>query len=165
MTDVILAIDPGLATGWSTWAYDPERPLMRLDYGLVQGGVAGWIEWMTSTLGLLRPDVTVCESFKLDGRTKFPEVEPLRIEGALLAVYDALSLPSVIWQPNSTKVQVQDAVLKRTGFWLTGKDVGWADARDVNDSQIHALAYVKLLEETTDLQPTTAAYWPENYGA
>lgn len=154
MTELLLAIDPGGkagTSGWSTWAVDPDVPMARLDYGLVKGGRKGWLVWMSNNIGVMHPDITVCEKFKLDGRTKFPDIGPVYIEGQIEAIYDALSL-EVVWQTTDMKALVSDAILKRAGLWLFGSDpaISWIDANDVNDSQRHALAWASA----NDHEPT-----------
>jgi len=151
----LLALDPGKVTGWSLWAYDPAKKghALRLNYGLVPDGVQGFITWWNTDRPIPVSRV-VCEKFSLDQRTKSPDLTPTYIEGALLAL---CSVP-ITWQPTSAKRKVQDAVLKRTpvngnqvSLWLTGSDkkIRHSDARDVNDSQIHALAYLKGVHRPT----------------
>lgn len=157
---LMLAIDPGEVTGWSTWAMEPDAPLKRLDYGLVKGGAEGWVIWMSRNM-MMRPDMTVCERFNPnDGRAaKAAYIDHIRIEGALMAILDALALPSPIWHYNDMKALCTDATLKSSGLWLTGADdrIDWQDARDVNDSQRHALARAKA----SGHEPTLLEYWPE----
>jgi hypothetical protein len=152
----LLAIDPGLATGWSAWIVPDDEPMQRYAYGLIQHGVDGFNRWF-QTHGRSYVDgphdVLVCEKFELGGDVRFPDVEPLRIEGVLIA----LSPVRVRWQLRTMKAQVEDERLKAHRLWVTGKDVGWTDGRDVNDSQIHALAWGKF-----EHYPTLQGYWPEH---
>lgn len=163
MTDSILALDPGESTGWSLWALDDDYPIQRLDYGLVKGGMEGLVTFMEVRLGAVRPDVIVCEKWNVnDGRRGDP-TEPLRIEGAMYAIASALGL-ELVFQPTSMKDQCHDYVLQDNGLWISPAEakldpaILWVDARDVNDSQIHALAWAKT---TAQHEPTLAAYWPE----
>ena len=159
MSELLLAIDPGEVTGWSTWQLEDDAPLTRLDYGLVKGGALGWRSWMSAKMRM-RPGLIVCERFNPnDGRAgKANYVDHLRIEGGLLVAADALGLPDPIWHHNDMKALCSDATLKSHGLWLTGRDerIGWQDARDVNDSQRHALAWAKAAGH----EPTLLRYWP-----
>lgn len=150
-----IALDPGKVTGWSLWAYDPasDHAAVRLDYGLVAGGVEGFIRWW-NTERPIPVSLIVCEKFELDQRTADPDITPTYIEGALRAL---CGVP-IEWQPTSMKRQVSDDKLKQYGLWLTGsnKKIRHVDARDVNDSQVHALGYLKLRH-----RPTAMRFWPE----
>lgn len=151
----LLSIDPGEATGWSAWYVPDDEPMVRFDYGLVRGGLPGFVKWWASIGHAIVDaprDVVVCEKFELGGDVRFPNVEPLRIEGALFA----LSARRVVWQKRTDKAQVPDLLLREHGLWLTGKDVDWEDGRDVNDAQVHALIWGKF-----DHMPTLEGYWPE----
>lgn len=161
----LLALDPGKVTGWSLWEWTVESntPARRTDYGLVKDGVEGFKKWFIGE----RPvpiGLVVCEKFQLDQRTASPDTTPLVIEGVLIA----LCAVPIVWQPTSTKSEVGDAVLKvrRSNevkktlepLWLTGKNpkIRHTDARDVNDSQIHALAYLRHAH-----RPTAAWLYPD----
>src|SRR6478736_10388975 len=92
MTESILSIDPGEVTGWSLWALDAELPVQRLEYGLIKGGLAGFIFWIEHRYGQLRPDVTVVEKWnRHDGRKGDP-THPLQIQGSILTAASALGL-------------------------------------------------------------------------
>jgi hypothetical protein len=148
---LLLAIDPGKATGVSLWNYEPDAPFERINYWLVQNGSKGFRDWFREAdFGVA---VIVCESFKPDGRTKAPDLNPVRVE----TVLEVLWGDDVIFQPNTMKTNVPDALLKKHGLWVTGADVDWVDGRDVNDSQIHALAYAKSIHHV----PTIRKYWPD----
>lgn len=162
MTETVLGIDPGEVTGWSLWLLDRDVPIQRIEYGLIKGGVDGFITWMEIRLGQLRPSVIVCERFNTkDGRVAVADLTPLPIEGALKAVASALAL-EVVWQYNSAKDLCRDDVLKRFGYWITPAQakvdpaIDHIDARDVNDSQAHVLGWAKGMGHT----PTIELLWP-----
>jgi hypothetical protein len=142
----LLSLDPGQATGWSSWVVPDDAPMLRTGYGLVPGGIVGFTKWWWKAGRVLCDgphDVLVCERF---------EQEPVKIEGLVYG-----TAPNrVIWQRNDVKPQVPDALLKEHGLWITGKPVGWKDGQDVNDAQRHALAWGKF-----DHLPTLTGYWPE----
>ena len=124
----LLGLDPGLSTGWALFHYDATTPLTLLDYGEILGGHQGVIAfWKT----MPEPDEVVAETFRLDGRTIYPEVDPLRTEGALSVLH-----PGWIGQPNTAKIMADDILLKRLGWWLKGKP-------HARDAARHAIALMK----------------------
>lgn len=137
----LLAIDPGWATGISVWRVPEDEPIEREAYWLVKGGPSGFDEWWTEVFWDDDRFEIVCEQFIQDGRS--PKVDPnaLQIEGYLMGVW---GIDEVIWQRNSMKnTKSGDKLLKQHGYWLKGSEVNWKDGRDVNDSQLHALAWAK----------------------
>lgn len=163
MTDSLLSVDPGQVTGWSLWALDDEHPLQRLEYGLVKGGVEGWLTWQERRLGELRPDVIVFENFNPNlGYGGAKDFEALEIKGAFRAGCRALGL-EVTFQETDMKALCKDDDLRRLGLWILPSEakvdpaIMHEDARDVHDSFIHALAWAKA----SGHEPTVALYWPE----
>lgn len=155
----VLGFDPGEVTGWSLFEVPDDAPLRRLDYGLIKGGVDGVIDWCVQHPRYLRSSTVVSEGFipesnAVEWRT------PIRIEGVLLGLCSIYGAAPPIFQSRSTKRAVGDGLLKAHGLWLRGDDVkvGWTDARDVNDSQLHVIARVKHDEHV----PTLRALWPED---
>lgn len=125
---IILGLDPGESTGWSIWRYDETHPPEHLDHGIIAGGLRGFIDWFDDTDGL---DEVVCESFRLDGRTAFPNITPLRIEGALAVLW-----PETHFQPNTMKAHLSDRKMKELGLW-------WPGEGHDRDSMRHVFAYLK----------------------
>ena len=163
MSELILGLDPGQSTGWSLWELPPDLPVQRLEYGLIHGGLEGAAEWMENRLGLFRPTTIVCEKFNQnDGRVARADLTPLPIEGLVYGASRALGI-DLVYQPTSAKDQVHDSLLREHGLYVenaearTNPDILWQDARDVNDSEIHVLAWVKLMEH----EPTIDLYWPD----
>lgn len=130
---VILGLDPGESTGWSLWEYDDETAPVHLAHGIISDGLLGFIHWWMKGLGPALPlwGTVVCESFHLDGRTDFPNVTPLRIEGALAVLW-----PETHFQPNTMKLHLSDRKMKELGLWWPGK------GHD-RDSMRHVFAYLK----------------------
>jgi hypothetical protein len=153
----VLAFDPGGATGWSLWFYDVDEPMQRVDYGVVAGGADGFCEWLWRHHSLLmRASVHIIEHYVPDGGPGEVD-DALQVEGALRGTLAALCLPPLVQQRRHDKRQVSDDLLHRVGLWVGNDEVDWEDARDVNDSEIHALAWAKMREHL----PTLAAYWPD----
>jgi hypothetical protein len=162
VAETIWFCDPGGTTGWSLWAFPDTSPAMRLEYGAVKSGVEGFLTWSERTLGVLRPDAIVFERFNPDlGYGKSKDYEALEIQGVVRAVARALGI-DLIFQDTDMKAMCSDADLKRLGFYIEPAQarvdpaIMHVDARDVNDSQIHAMAFAKA----TDHAPTIEAFWP-----
>lgn len=126
----LLALDPGETTGWSMWVFSDTQPLTEEDHGMIPGGLIGFINWWRMRPDYLLPTEVVAESFVLDGRTAFPNVTPLRIEGALAALWNGL----LTLQRNVFKRHAPDELLKELGYW-------WKGAGHDRDSARHAIAY------------------------
>jgi len=138
---ILLAMDPGgtptsaksrSATGWSLWTYDESVPLSHVAHGMVPGDQSVFKRWWLTEAQHMGAERVVCESFVLDGRTQYPDVTPLKIEGALEALTD---LP-ITFQRNVMKAHAPDALLKRLDLW-------WPGAGHDRDSARHAIAYMK----------------------
>lgn len=158
MEQYVVAFDPGFATGWSRWQCHSDRMLERIDYGLITDGLDGFTEWCLEHPRYLAESIVISEGFipqslAVEWRT------PIRIEGAMSAFCAAYATPPPIFQPRNAKHAVADDLLKRHGLWLAGNDpkIAWQDARDVNDSQLHALAWAKHDGHL----PTIRALWPD----
>lgn len=97
-------------------------------------------------------------------------VEPLRVEGALIALgllpHDYTDKR---WQRASCQVLAggktpaerkknTDDLLRKHGYWRTGKQIGKPDANDVNSAMKHALYY---MTRTLKHRPTIELLFPE----
>lgn len=156
---IILSIDPGeTSTGVVILNAPPAAPAYPVYIAHVTGGVQGFIAWLKaadSITGVRGISHIVCEKFIPDGRASKPgEFEPLRIEGALLALW---SEDGITFQKNDVRNTVTDAALKRAGLWLTGEDVDWKDANDSIAAMKHGIAWLK----NNDHRPTIEALWPK----
>lgn len=147
----LVSVDPGLATGVTLGSYDDIHAWERIDFWLIKNGLDGFLDWYHG----VAPDRAysacwVSERFILRDNDFIANTEPLRIEGAMIA----LGLDP-IFQQRTDKALCKDEVLKRHKLWVTGKQCGHTDGRDVNDSCIHALARMKKLKHL----PSLERYW------
>ena len=155
----LLAIDPGLSTGITLGVYSDEVPYIRTHYWQVEGGTHAFCDWYEEHDGgmvdvvdhlvtLFGPDgggqtrhvdfEKVVEKFILNPANPYAaDLTPVEIEGALIAFGE-----NPHWQNRSDKSMVKDRVLRENDLWLTGKQVGCRDARDVNDATIHSLVHM-----------------------
>lgn len=161
MDELVLVLDPGKVTGWSVWVLPTDEPIYRVDYGLIKGGLAGFIDWLIEHHRYVSECIVVCEKFVPERGGE--DLLPLQIEGALACTQRTLAAAEVVWQLRSRKRNLgvrsrRDHLLRAHGLWLRGDDpaIDHEDARDVNDTALHALIFAKDYEH----QPTLRAYWP-----
>lgn len=159
----LLSIDPGRSTGISLGIFSDAEAYELVDSWQPRGGAEGFIDWWQSgkLFAAMGPwtdgDVMISERFILrsspkDGRV--PDIEPVRIEGVMLG----MGL-RVLYQDRWMKASVDDQILKDHGLWVTNKEArerfDHTDARDVNDSIIHGLAFLKSRKHL----PTLRKFW------
>lgn len=152
MLNKLLTIDPGVATGIALGWYNEYHPYERTHFWLVKGGVQGFLHWYYAEApNEVYAAEWVSEAFVLSSGNDFvANLESVRIEGAMAA----LGLHPT-YQFRTDKALCKDEVLKQNGLWVTGKQCGHTDGRDVNDATIHALARMKKLKH----RPSLAHYW------
>lgn len=144
----LLVLDPGGTTGWSLWSYDALTPLQVLEYGQVAGGVKGFVSWWQRDVAGGPIDEVLAETFRLDGRTPKPNVEPLKIEGALEVLW-----PGWFGQANVMKAHAPDDLLKRHDLW-------WRGQQHARDTARHAIALMKVRRHA----PTLRRFFPPREG-
>lgn len=143
MNMLIEAYDPGKTTGWARFMIGETWPIELLKAGQIENGVHGFI----SRPELIDVDVVIAEQFVLDGRTPNPDLEPLKIEGVLIA--DAYALEhELVFQRNNFKAHVTDDKLKEIGWYQKGQP-------HANDAIRHGLAWAK----TNRHLPTLHSYF------
>ena len=130
----ILALDPGLDTGVALFeVFDGlDVPASLIRHFTIGGGVDGLIDaWP------LPGRIVVCEAFHDDGRTEYPETEPLEIIGALKAFRKAEDWAEVprpfdlVTRLNvQGKLQMKNDVLRRGGYHPKHGEVGDGHSRD-----------------------------------
>lgn len=158
----LLSFDPGESMGIALGMFSDEAPYTLVDCWQPRGGVRGFLTWWRSsilydTMGVwTKDDVIVSESFVLLSNTFVANVEPVRIEGAMLA----LGITPVFQRAYMKKL-VPDSLLVEHDLWITPKAArekfDHKDGRDAMDAIIHGLAYLK----STRHLPTLRHYWPE----
>lgn len=169
----LLSVDPGGLSGISFGRYSETKPYERTHFWAIQNGLEGFCQWVkyhffpdfySNKLDFFQADgltsinmwsnfKIVSERFVLRSNQFVADITPARIEGAMMA----FGLDP-IYQLRSDKALVPDKILKDNGLWVTGKQCNWKDGRDVNDSTIHALAFLKKQKHV----PTIEKYWSSN---
>lgn len=161
MDELILVLDPGEVTGWSLWNLPTDEAIYRLDYGLIKGGLPGFIDWLVEHRHYLAEAIVVCEKFVAERGGEV--LLPLQIEGALICQQRMLALPEVVWQLRSRKRNLgerrrRDELLREHGLWISPAEarsdpaILHEDARDVNDTALHALIFAKDFEHQPSLR-------------
>lgn len=141
----LLSIDPGQETGIAILGFArKERPVV-LGRSQVTGGMKGLLERLGPYIE--SADLICAESFspRPGARSwRLAELEPIRIEGAL----DALYPDQITWRKPEQRKLVKDIpttnhFLQDMGYWTTPKMVNRPDANDANSAMAHGLAYLR----------------------
>jgi hypothetical protein len=184
----IYAIDPGISTGVVLGHYDETVPYEVIGMWQFSGGLAGLMDFAYDHWSGFYGDWEVpntyagdsyefiCERFVPLSGGGFSQtaksVEPLRIEGALVAMG---LLPADTSDPHWQRASCQvlaggdtpaarkrnsGNILKRGGLWVTGKMFFTPDADDVISALKHSLWF---LRNTVGHTPTIEKYWKEEH--
>lgn len=139
----LLAIDPGVTTGYALCAFTDSDPLTLVEAGQIDRGVDGFVDWWQERWADDAPDFVVAEDFVDDGRTQKPNLMPLRILGALRVLH-----PGFISPRNTAMKHAPDPFLRKHGLYINGQ-------RHARDAIRHAWAWVKV----TKHRPSIERYW------
>ena len=160
-THRILSFDPGLSTGIALGEYSDEKPYTLISAYQIPNGLAGLLQWLHGPYGVLKDRyadiLTIAEKFQPINHSDYAlttaSVEPLRCEGALVALNVMPDFPNPRWRRPAEQyfvggVDLADkkkrayAFLKDNGMYVTGKTVGCPDADDARSAILHGIAYV-----------------------
>lgn len=156
----LVSIDPGMSTGLFVGEYSETEPLVKLDSYQIADGLPG-LHLFLEDSGILdskyRTVQVISERFTprpMRRAYKSEELEPLRIEGYLMAKgYMPYDYKDIRWgRPErmviaggSTTAQRKkngDDKLREMGLWTLPTEVGRADNFDVIASTKHAVGYL-----------------------
>lgn len=151
----LMAVDPGGATGVATGSYSDTEPLRFTDTYTIPKGVEGFSEVFWNGMDTFYPEKLIVETFVPRANEFLASVAGVEVIGFIKGT----SLDT-IWQDRGEKADLtggdgqaaNDAWLKEHDLWLTGKQVGWKDARDALDARIHALVYMKKIRHIPTLR-------------
>lgn len=126
----VLAVDPGLRSGWACWSG-----------GDFQTGICDPMELLdfcSERMGY-QPDLLACEAYKITARTAKLSAQNWSLEliGALRWMCHRSSVPFVLQTPAEAKSFVPDQRLRDLGMWTPGKE---DHARDATRHLVLALA-------------------------
>ena len=144
----VLSLDPGGTTGGAVIHYGPNSAPYIVEAFQIPSGLEGFLAWHADFKTQI--DEIACEDFVLRPSVKFPDLSPVRIIGALEAIYHRTTIP-ITYQSPSIKPLCSDEVLKRIGFYQKGKG-------HANDAIRHAIIYLRSKKH----RPTIEMAWP-NY--
>lgn len=180
----LISIDPGLSTGLCVGTYSDTDPFKLTHFFQIEGGVAGFLEAVDEREGGVQicangshfefyPSETsnevIAEKFTARGGAnsgftyKTRDLEPLRVEGAILAMGLNPTWVSPAQQyfsggeGKAKKKQAQHRWLKENGLYVTGKMVGCDNADDVRSAIAHAIAFLVRSKH----RPTIEHYFPK----
>lgn len=159
----LLSIDPGVYTGIALGLFDEETPYTILETWQVPDGAEG----LSDFLVLRKPvaNTVVSEKFVIRNMAGFSHtadsVEPLRVEGVLVAVYK-----DIHWQTPDHQIllkgktsaetkRLSDGILRDHGLYQSPSALKDRQKNDVNSAIKHALSYLR----STKHQPTIEKYW------
>lgn len=152
---MVVGLDPGKSTGIVICSYSETEPLSVLEKIVTHNGIDGFSDWWHSCGDSLSEAEWAVESFVLRGSNDFvADLSGVEIIGFL----KGMKLPHLSLQARTLKPLVPDALLKKHGLWVTGKEVNHTDGRDVLDAEIHALVYMMKKKHG----PTLRKYFEES---
>lgn len=166
----VLSIDSGISTGIALGEYGDEKPYTLVSVAQIEGGLSGFLEWVQGPYRALEDRYphfsetrVIAEKFTpinhSDYALTIDSVEPLRIEGAMVALGIMPDYPDERWRRPAEmyfaggvdladKKRRAHAMLKSLGMRVTGKMVGCRDANDARSAILHGIAYVLHVEKS-----------------
>lgn len=156
----LLAIDPGLTTGWAAWNLPGGE--VSFSSGMVEGGRFAFYEWLypvvsahysedqhyspygASADGV--PFTIICESFTITQATarKSPQPDPWRIIGHVEALCYRDDIPLVFQAPSEAMAFSKNDKLKALGWYKPG-------AGHDNDAARHLLLWMMKNQDQSPL--------------
>lgn len=149
----ILALDPGLATGYAYAHFDEFSPLSVYETGVIPGGAFGIVNWLNSgrETPLHTADIVVCERFDIDGT--ITGTWSARVEGVVMATL--LDRQELVFQSRDDKAALLPTEPRRRA-WLKERGFTFEATHDM-DAITHLIVYLKRIRHF----PTLMNYWPD----
>lgn len=183
----LISIDPGQSSGLICGTYSDDKPFELTHAFQIEGGVEGFVRdvsWETyydsapelfvarepggdqygTVLDSDREVIVLVEKFNARGSANAgfsytsKSLEPLRVEGAILALGIKpiwVSPPQQYFLPGSSKAEKkkrQHAWLKENGYYVAPKDVGCSDADDARSALAHCISYLRRQKHKPTLE-------------
>lgn len=169
----IVAVDPGVSTGVAFGHWSTTRGLEVDGQYQIAAGLEGFLGFFHENRSEFRRSTVIAEKFTPRAGRGFSHtlksVEPLRVEGALIALNLMPSYPDPRWrQPlaqyfaggrdlRDRKMRSRE-FLKENGLYVTGKNVGQPDADDAVSATLHLFGYALQVKH----RPTLEKYFRED---
>lgn len=169
----LISVDPGVSSGIVFGHWGTAKALVIDGQYQISGGLEGVMEFFTENRAEFRSSTVVAEKFTPRSGQGFSHtlksVEPLRVEGALIALNLMPSYPDPRWRqpsaqyftggsdPKDRKRRSRE-FLKEHGLYLTGKSVGQPDADDAISATLHLFGYALQTKHI----PTLKKYFKED---
>lgn len=164
----LISFDPGVYTGVAIGRYDGNEPYELIECWQIPDGAEGLAREDYFRSAIEPDDVLVSEKFtprNLAGMSHTQEsVEPLRVEGVLVALFEEIHWQEPSAQnlvtgktPAETK-KLSDDFLRYHGLYQEPSTIEGRQKNDANSAIKHALAYLKGIGH----KPTIDKYW-RNY--
>lgn len=173
----LISIDPGQSTGLIVGTYSEDTPFELTHAFQIEGGVEGFVAKSFSGYdpGYGFEYTAICD-VEVDGATVIVEkfnargsansgfsytsksLEPLRVEGALIAMGVPITWiqpPQQYFLPGKStaeKKKRQHAWLKESGYYIAPKDVGCSDADDARSATAHAISWLRRQRHAPTLE-------------
>ena len=159
----ILSIDPGKSTGVAYGLVYLDMPYRLEEAWQFGGGLDGLLDAIPGPLsGVIPARHTICEKFQPISHANYSlttdSVEPLRCEGALIALGIMADFPGPTWRKPADQYFVGGKTLpekkkrsrkflKDTGNYRLPKQLGAPDNNDAISATLHGINYaIKVLE-------------------
>lgn len=166
----LISIDPGVSTGVIIGTYSDTEPFRVTHHFQIPGGVEGFLDhsWTddasiqfqsgpvydksSSEVIYLAEKFSARPSTQMNRSYKTHDLEPLRVEGAILALGidpQWVSPAQQYFMGGKTlaeKLKARNAWLKEhkeLGYYLTGKSVGQKDADDARSALSHCISWLR----------------------
>jgi hypothetical protein len=146
----IVALDPGITTGWATWNDGLPRLVDTLQY-------RDSLQFIWHKLQLDSPNVIVCENFTYQQRTKV-ELYPVEVIGVVKLFAQINDIPVYFQTPAQAKKFWTDDKLRVLGFYSPAQPHGMDAVRHLLyhlTFSMNNLYFVERLKSELDESSTT----------
>lgn len=147
----VVGVDPGLSTGLSVLAIDPQAQRPVYPHLLYQGGSEEALRLLRGVLAsaVASNDLALvaAERYTVTERTgrRSSQPLPLQIIGQVTLLARDYGAKFILQSPSDAKRMISNALLRRVELYTWPSTVGRPDANDVNDATRHALVALATL--------------------
>lgn len=163
------SFDFGESSGISVGRYDFATPYTPIGSWQVPGGLEGLAIWAEQHRSRVESTIwrhAVVEKFVVPpgGHAGNLDIAGVPLEGVVPTLFP---WNSITWHTRADKGRkgIMDAILKESGLWVSADETEWEDARDVNDTLIQALVYLRNRNHLPTLRRYFGGGGPETGGS